>query len=279
MERLPYIDEHAITVDANRVDTWSALLRVMCHDPHDPTGVPIGFVLDDAQEPERLALKGRHAFAVYRWVFELDPLNGIAPSGRTRVRATTWADFPGLHGKIYRALVIGSGAHRVVTRWTLKRVAAAVFAEGTLTGETAADYTDVFEVPLLNGDARGAEQMFRDALGSAAGAGGGLVLWIHRHVLRFRLGPYSSPDHVIGWPIVHSDHDEIVLTTSGPLMRGELTLRRQDGRRATLTTRVHYGRKIAARMVWTVVGPLHRVVAPRLVQRAARPGPQRVPVS
>ena len=275
MERLSYIDEHAITVDADRAETWSALLRVMCHDPHDPTGVPIGFVLDEAREPERLALKGRHVFAVYRWVFELD----TESSGRTRVRATTWADFCGLHGKIYRALVIGSGAHRVVTRWTLKRIAAAVFPEPTLPGETAADYTDVFEVDILDGDTRGAEQMFRDALSGTAGTGGGLVLWIHRHVLRFRLGPYSAPDHVIGWPIVHSDHDEIVLTTSGPLMRGELTLRRQDGRRATLTTRVHFGQKTAARLVWAVVGPLHRVVAPRLMQRAARPRPYRAAVS
>jgi hypothetical protein len=275
MERLPYIDEHAITVDAHRAETWSALLRVMCHDPHDASGVPIGFVLDDAREPERLALRGRHAFAVYRWVFELDPIADTESSGRTRVRATTWADFPGLHGKIYRALVIGSGAHGVVTRWTLKRIAAAAFAEQTQTGGTAADYTDVFEVALLDGDTRGAEQMFRDALGGTAGAGGGLVLWIHRHVLRFHLGPYSSPDHVIGWPIVHSDHDQIVLTTSGPLMRGELTLRRQDGRRATLTTRVHYGRRTPARLIWTVVGPLHRIVAPRLMQRAARPGPHR----
>jgi hypothetical protein len=273
MERLPYIDEHAITVDTNRGETWSALLRVMCRDPHDPSTVPIGFVLDEACEPERFALKGRHLFAVYRWVFELD----AEAAGRTRVRAITWAAFPGVHGRIYRALVIGTGAHRVVVRRTLKRIAAAALAERPRIGETAADYTDVFEVPLLDGDVRAAEQMLRDALG-AAGSGGGMVLWIHRHVLRFRLGPYSSPDHVIGWPIVRSDHDEMVLTTSGPLMRGELTLRREDGRRATLTTRVHYGRKAAARMVWALVGPLHRIVAPRLMRRAARPSRQRAAV-
>src|SRR5205807_3903125 len=69
MERLPYIDEHAITIDANRDDTWSALLRVMCDDPRDPSTVPTGFVLDEARPPERFALKGRHPFAVYRWVF------------------------------------------------------------------------------------------------------------------------------------------------------------------------------------------------------------------
>ncbi|HWT49710.1 MAG TPA: hypothetical protein VN255_14415 [Mycobacterium sp.] len=121
MERLSYIDEHAITVDANREETWSALLRVMCRDPHDLSTVPIGFVLDDARRPERFALKGRHPFAVYRWVFELDE---PAEKARTRLRALTWADFPGIHGSIYRALVIGTGAHRVAVQWTLKHIAA-----------------------------------------------------------------------------------------------------------------------------------------------------------
>ncbi|OBH45698.1 DUF2867 domain-containing protein [Mycobacterium mantenii] len=268
MERLPYIDEHAITIDATRDDTWSALLRVMCRDPHDPSSVPFGFVLDEARPPERFGLKGRHPFAVYRWVFELDALG----SARTRLRAATWADFPGLHGKAYRALVIGTGGHRVVVRRTLKRVAAAVLDERAQTGETAADYVDVFEVPIAAGDVRSAEQAFRDGLGDRPGAGGHLVLWIHRNVLRLRLGPPRSPGHLIGWPIVRSDPDELVLSTRGPLMRGELTLRRQDGQRAVLTTRLHYRHRTAARAVWALIGPLHRIVAPRLMQRSAHKG-------
>ena len=265
MERLPYIDEHAITVDADRGETWSALLRVMCRDPHDPSTVPFGFVLDEARPPERFALKGRHPFAVYRWVFELDE----DPPGRTRLRAATWAAFPGIHGKAYRAAVIGTGGHGVAVRWTLKRIAAALIAE---TDETEDDYADTFEAPIPDGDVRTAEQAFRDALGDKAGVGGNVVLWIHRHLLQFRLGPYSSPDHVIGWRIVRSDDDEFVLAADGPLMRGRLTLRREDARRATLTTRLHYRRKIAARAVWAMVGPVHRVVAPQLIERTARRG-------
>jgi hypothetical protein len=42
------------------------------------------------------------------------------------LRALTFAAFPGVHGKAYRALVIGSGGHRIVVRRMLKRVAAAV---------------------------------------------------------------------------------------------------------------------------------------------------------
>jgi hypothetical protein len=71
---------------------------------------------------------------------------------------------------------------------------------------------------------------------------------------------------------MRSDHDEIVLTTHGPLMRGQLTLRREDGRRAILTTRLHYCHKKAARTVWALIGPLHRAVAPRLMERSARRG-------
>src|SRR6202012_3258646 len=99
----------------------------------------------------------------FRWVFDLAPLDA---SDRTRVRSATWADFPGVHGKIYRALVIGTGGHRVAVRWTLKRIAAAARAERAHTGEAAADYVDVFEVPLPHGDSRPAEQMLRDAVGS-----------------------------------------------------------------------------------------------------------------
>lgn len=267
MERLPYIDEHAITIEANRADTWSALLRVMCRDPHDATTVPVGFVLDEARAPVRFALKGRHWFAIYRWVFELDELDGA----HTRLRAATWAAFPGIHGKAYRALVIGTGAHRVVVRSTLKRVASSALSGPARSGD-AADYVDVFEVPIAVGDARTAEQTSRDALSDTPGALGKLVFWVHRHVLRLRLGPARSPQHLIGWTVVRSDPDELMLATCGPLMRGELTLRRQDHQRAVLTTRLHYRQKRAARTIWALVGPLHRILAPRLMQRGAARG-------
>ncbi len=248
---------------ASPAETWSALLRVLCRDPRDPATVPIGFVLDEARPPERFAMKGRHPFAVYRWVFELD---SDGPD-RTRVRSATWAKFPGLRGTIYRALVIGTGGHRVMVRWTLKRIAAAALAEQS--GEAGVDYTDVFAAPIVPGDVRTADQAFRDALVNTPRLLGRLVLWIHRHVLRLRLGPHASPAHLIGWAVMGSDDDEVELAADGPLMRGQLTLRREDGR-AVLTTRLHYHHKVAARTVWAVVGPLHRIIAPRLMQRSAR---------
>ncbi|PXX58830.1 hypothetical protein DFR70_113165 [Nocardia tenerifensis] len=121
MERLSYIDEHARSVDANRDRAWKALLKVVCKDPADPSTVPSGFVLDSAAPPTRLAMKGRHWFAEYALIFELDDEGG----NRTRIRAESWGNFPGLHGKLYRALVIGSGGHRIVVRRMLRQIAAA----------------------------------------------------------------------------------------------------------------------------------------------------------
>jgi hypothetical protein len=119
MKRLPYIDEYAIAVDASPAQTWAALLATMCRDPADPTTVSLGFVPEEASPEHRLALKGRHLFAAYRLIFEMDPdEDGI------RLRALTFAAFPGLRGKVYRALVIGSGGHRIVVRRMLRRVAA-----------------------------------------------------------------------------------------------------------------------------------------------------------
>lgn len=126
MKRLPYIDEHAITLDANRAEAWMAVLRVLCRNPQDPASVPVGFRLGDCRPPERFTLKGRHPFSIYEWVFELDAVD----DEHTRVRSQTWAAFPGLHGKVYRALVIGSGGHRVAVRWMLKRIAAQAHPHG-----------------------------------------------------------------------------------------------------------------------------------------------------
>lgn len=117
MERLPYIDEHAITVDTDAATTWAAVLRTLCGDPTEPRA-PLGFAIGECAPRHRLVLKGRHPFSIYRWIFELEELG----PHRTRVRSQTWAAFPGVHGKIYRALVISSGAHVVVVRRVLKRI-------------------------------------------------------------------------------------------------------------------------------------------------------------
>jgi hypothetical protein len=142
MERLPYIDEHSIEMDATREQAWSALVSVLRTDlggtaptlltrvlggvpsesrgdwratPHYGDALP-GFEVEESRAPARLELGGRHRFSRYALVFELDAIgeHGCA------LRAQTWAEFPGPAGRAYRALVIGTRGHRLVV-WRLLR--------------------------------------------------------------------------------------------------------------------------------------------------------------
>ena len=66
----------------------------------------------DRRAAERLALAGRHRFSTYLLRFRLEE----AGPGSTRLVAETRAAFPGLKGSVYRAVVIGTRMHVVVTR-------------------------------------------------------------------------------------------------------------------------------------------------------------------
>lgn len=146
MERLPYIDVHEVEVDADADRAWRAVVRVvrgsfggadrarLAHllraEPAAESGtwspdldagaaVP-GFAVKAARRAELLSLRGHHRFSRYGLDFE------VAPAGpdRSYVRARTSAEFPGIAGAAYRALVIGSGGHRLVVRRMMRRIAA-----------------------------------------------------------------------------------------------------------------------------------------------------------
>jgi hypothetical protein len=140
-ERLPHVDEHSLVVEAGRERTWESLLRIVeasvssggaprfarivgCADTAaagprplaEGSAVP-GFHVAAADAPRQLALAGSHRFSDYALVFRLDELGA-----RTRVRAETRAEFPGLKGGVYRALVIGTHLHVLATRRILTGV-------------------------------------------------------------------------------------------------------------------------------------------------------------
>jgi hypothetical protein len=54
----------------------------------------------------------------YRLTFTL----ADGPDETTQLRALTYAAFPGVRGQVYRALVIGSNAHRVAVAHMLRSV-------------------------------------------------------------------------------------------------------------------------------------------------------------
>ncbi len=145
MEQLPYIDEHSITIDAAREHVWDVLAQVLRKDFGGPASAPLtrllavvpaeergdrrgtlhtgdalpGFAVAETRVPERLELRGRHRFSSYALVFELDATG----TDRCTLRAQTWAEFPGPIGRVYRALVVGSGGHRLVVCRLLRNVA------------------------------------------------------------------------------------------------------------------------------------------------------------
>jgi hypothetical protein len=140
---LPWVDEHATEVDGPAGVAWPALLRsvermtaggaapryaraVGCADtePGGPRPLEVGSTIPGFHIaeliPERLlVLQGSHHFSNYALSFRLEPMGGR----RTRLLAETHADFPGFKGGAYRALVVGTRMHVLVTRRVLRNVA------------------------------------------------------------------------------------------------------------------------------------------------------------
>lgn len=132
MSQLPYLDEHTTDIAADADEVWTALLATVdrlgmagyarivgCAD-HSASGprplaegstIP-GFRVAALVPATELALEGRHRFSSYALIFRIDRL-GV---GRSRLRAESRGVFPGLFGRVYRLLVIGTGGHVVVVR-------------------------------------------------------------------------------------------------------------------------------------------------------------------
>lgn len=145
MERLPYIDEHRTRMAGAPADVWDALLSVLrthvaapargpatrllgltpprlqgdWHGRPQPGDSLPGFVVEESAAPRRLALRGEHRFSRYALVFTVDE----ASPDSCVLSARSWAEFPGVAGRGYRALVIGTGGHRVAVRRLLRSVA------------------------------------------------------------------------------------------------------------------------------------------------------------
>lgn len=139
---LPFIDEHTLRIAAPRDVVWQALEKQVAASLRAAekslfarllgTVPRAGFEVADRQPADRLTLTGRHRFARYQLGFELVERD----DGATDLRAGTHAEFPGLRGRLYRALVIGTGAHVVATRQILRSVGrrAARLAAASLPG-------------------------------------------------------------------------------------------------------------------------------------------------
>ena len=148
--------------------------------------------------------------------------------------------------------------------------ATAVPVDETPSGSASADYADAFEVRLSELDDRTAEEWIRAGLEGAPAPLRWTIVSVHRYVLRFRLGPLSAPDRILGWRVAESTPEVVRLEAGSPLLRAVLVGRRTDDRATRLTTLLFFTRPTVMRAVWTLVGPLHRRIAPYLLARAAR---------
>jgi hypothetical protein len=144
MERLPYIDDHAREIEVSPEQVWAALLATLRSDSpklpkwltaawglQHPTRIGTwnanvavgdtltGFAAVEVEAFRVLTLRGRHRFSDYELRFELERL----ATGRTRLHAKSSAAFPGIKGRVYRGLVIGTRGHRVAVRRILAQVA------------------------------------------------------------------------------------------------------------------------------------------------------------
>jgi hypothetical protein len=138
---LPFIDEHAVEVAASAEQAWDAVCQVVSGsfrgrgrtlfarllgaseteprgDPGSPGSTIAGFRVAGAKAPLELVLEGEHRFSRYALTFHLEAV----PGGRSRVRAETRAVFPGLRGRAYRALVIGTHGHVLIVKRLLRTI-------------------------------------------------------------------------------------------------------------------------------------------------------------
>ncbi|MER6345793.1 hypothetical protein ACWC10_15040 [Streptomyces sp. NPDC001595] len=139
---LPFVDAHTSVVAAAPDAVWQAVAEAVersfasgrtgavarllgCADraaagPRPPAkgSATPGFHVVGAVPARELALAGSHRFSTYALVFRLEE----AGAGRTRLRAETWAEFPGPAGRVYRLLVIGTRGHALAVRRLLASV-------------------------------------------------------------------------------------------------------------------------------------------------------------
>ncbi|MGW1955001.1 hypothetical protein ACWCPI_20000 [Streptomyces sp. NPDC001920] len=139
---LPFVDAHTSLVASEPDAVWRAVAETVRHGfghrraeavarllgcpcrtvsgpwpPTEASTVP-GFRVAAAVPGRELVLTGSHRFSTYTLVFRLEE----ADAGRTRVRAETWAAFPGLAGRLYRLCVIGTRGHALAVRRMLSAV-------------------------------------------------------------------------------------------------------------------------------------------------------------
>ena len=141
-------------------------------------------------------------------------------------------------------------------------------AESLSVSDGNPDYADAFEIGRNPSDKRHAERWARDGFEKLPLKSRRSGMLAHRHLLGFRLGPWSSPDHIFGWHIAESLPDVLHLEAKGKIMDGHM-IWRLKGDRLVMTTFVKYNKPRLAACIWAFAGRIHRNGVPGLLRLAA----------
>lgn len=131
------------------------------------------------------------------------------------------------------------------------------------------DFACAYQVAIAPGDGRSSEQWARAIWEGAPAPLGWLMLAGWLLVLRLRLGPLHSPDHILGWRIIDRSPGETVCQLRSGFLNAHNTFRASDGT-LVWSTFVTYQRPIA-RVIWPPASLLHRLLARIALRQAARP--------
>lgn len=113
------------------------------------------------------------------------------------------------------------------------------------------DFSCAYEVAVPAGDTRSSEEWARVVWEGAPAPLRWFMVAGWRFVLRLRLGPLHSPDHILGWRIVDRSADVIACQLGSRFLNAHNIFRRVDGT-LVWSTFVNYERPWA-RVIWVPV--------------------------
>jgi hypothetical protein len=123
------------------------------------------------------------------------------------------------------------------------------------------DYADAFEVRLPEPDPYPPETWARAGLEEATSR---VADWT-MSLLGLREAPVSSAGHVGPFRIVESSPEVVHLEASVPLMHVVVVGRKVEPTRRMVTTVLRYERPVLARLIWAIVGRVHRRLVPQVI--------------
>ncbi len=143
--------------------------------------------------------------------------------------------------------------------------ASRVEPDAAVVADFAADYVDAF---AIEGPPRITARSWADSSLHGSGAAGGLFRTVVWHgLLRFDLADADEAGTAFGWRVSTEQDCVVVMDVDGPLAAGRMIFVVR-GDTTTWTTMLRFHRR-TGRVLWAILGPGHRALAPSCLDQAA----------